>query len=357
MPDLTNESPRPRTPRAREGATPLSGASALLRAVRWPLAAFALLLLFNALFTPGFFTLDVRDGRLYGVLVDILNHGSKVAIVALGMTLVIATGGVDLSVGAVVAIAGAVAASLVVGNHAPWPLAMAAALGVGLLCGAWNGALVVWLRLQPIVATLILMVAGRGVAQLITGGVIVTFENPSLAFVGNGSFVGLPVPVAMLAALFAATALLTRRTPLGLFIESVGDNRTASRLAGVNDRAVRLTVYAFTGFCAGAAGIIECAYIKAADANNAGQLLELDAILAVVIGGTALTGGRFILAGSVVGALLMQALTKTLYMQDVSADIAPAPKALVVIIVCLMQSPALRRRLLTLVRRSPGAAA
>jgi simple sugar transport system permease protein len=285
------------------------------------------------------------------VLVDVLNHGSKVAIVAIGMTLVIATGGVDLSVGAVVAIAGAVAARLITGAEAPWPLAVAAALGAGLLCGAWNGALVVWLRLQPIVATLILMVAGRGVAQLITGGLIVTFENPQLAYIGNGSVLGLPAPVSILAVLLVATAVITRRTPSGLFIEAVGDNPTASRLAGVDDRAVRLVVYAFAGFCAGIAGLIECSYIKAADANNAGQLLELDAILAVVIGGTALSGGRFILVGSVIGAMLMQGLTTTLYMLDVSADVAPAPKAFAVILVCLLQSPRLRQRLRSRFRR------
>jgi simple sugar transport system permease protein len=313
--------------------------------VQWPLAALALLLAFNAIFTPGFFDLDVRDGRLYGVLVDILNHGSKVAIVAIGMTLVIATAGVDLSVGAVLAIAGAVAATLVVESGAPWYAAMLAALAVSAICGLCNGVLVVFLRLQPIVATLTLMVAGRGIAQLVTNGSIITFEDPQLAFIGNGSVLGLPVPVTMLVIVLACCALACRRTTLGLFIQSVGDNDVASHLAGVPDRAVRLLVYSFCGLCAGLAGLIECSYIKAADANNAGQLLELDAILAVVIGGTALTGGRFLLLGSIIGALIMQTLTTTLYMQDVSADIVPAPKAIAVIIVCLLQSPVVRARL------------
>jgi simple sugar transport system permease protein len=198
------------------------------------------------------------------------------------------------------------------------------------------------------------MVAGRGVAQLVTDGLIITFDNRALSFIGNGSLFALPVPVTLLAALLLATALATRRSSLGLFIEAVGDNQTASRLAGVNDRAIRLLVYAFCGFCAGIAGLVECSYIRAADANNAGQLIELDAILAVVIGGTALTGGRFILLGSVVGALLMQALTKTLYMQNVSADVAPAPKALAVLVVCLLQSPPLRRHLAQRLRRAPA---
>jgi len=271
------------------------------------------------------------------------------------MTLVIATGGVDLSVGAVVAISGAVAATLAAEGGAPWPGAALAALGAAALCGLWNGALVVGLRLQPIVATLILMVAGRGVAQLVTDGAVVTLDTPAAAFIGNGSLLGLPVPVAMLAAVLLLCALATRRTTLGLFIESVGDNPRASRLAGVPEGAVKLLAYAFCALCAGLAGLIECSYIKAADANNAGQLLELDAILAVVIGGTALTGGRFSLAGSILGAMIMQTLTKTLYMQDVSADIAPAPKALAVLAVCLLQSSAVRERLSTL-RRKGGAA-
>lgn len=324
---------------------PLNKFARAVKPLAWPLAALGLLLAFNAVFTPGFFTLGVREGRVYGVLVDILNHGSRVGIVALGMTLVIATGGVDLSVGAVSAIAGAVTATLIARAGVPWPLAIGAALGAGLVCGLWNGVLVGVLRLQPIVATLILMVAGRGIAQLITDGLIITFASAPVSAMANGAFLGLPVPVSLLALATLIVALATRRTALGLFIEAVGDNQTASRLAGVPDRAVKFVVYAVCGVLAGLAGVVECSYINAADANNAGNLLELDAILAVVIGGTALSGGRFSLAGTLLGAVLMQTLTKTLYMQDVSADIAPAPKAAAVIVVCVLQSPVLRRRL------------
>jgi galactofuranose transport system permease protein len=326
---------------------------ATLAGVRWPLIALASLLALGALFAPGFIGVELRDGRLFGTPIDILNHGSKVAIVALGMTLVIATGGVDLSVGAIVALSAAVVATLVSQHDLPWPLAMAAALGVALIAGAWNGLLVTVLKLQPIVATLVLMVAGRGIAQLVTGGLIVTVDDPAIGFVGNGSLLGLPLPFWLLIAVLGAVALLTRRTALGLFIESIGDNNAASRLAGVPDRAVRLVAYAFCGWCAGVVGLIDCGYIRAADVNNAGQLLELDAILAVVIGGTALTGGRFTLIGSIIGAMLMQTLTKLLYMLDVSAEIAPAPKALVVIAVCLLQSPSLRARIARLLRRAP----
>lgn len=315
-----------------------------LRGLLWPLAALALLLAFNAICTPGFFDIHARDGRFYGVLVDILNHGSRVAIVALGMALVIATGGVDLSVGAVAAISGAIVAALVARGIVPWPLAISGALAAGGLCGLWNGLLVSRFRVQPIVATLVLMVAGRGVAQLITDGMTVTFDSPSVVAIGNGSFFGLPLPVTILLAVAAIMILLTRRTALGLFIESVGDNDAASRLAGVPDRVVRLTAYGLCGVLAALSGVIECSYIKAADANNAGNLLELDAILAVVIGGTALTGGRFSLLGAILGAVFMQTLTKTLYMQNISAEVAPAPKAAAVIVVCLLQSPVFRAR-------------
>ncbi|HLO42088.1 MAG TPA: ABC transporter permease [Phycisphaerales bacterium] len=316
-----------------------------LRGLALPLVALALLLIFNALWTPGFFHVEVQNGRLYGTPIDILNHGSKVGILALGMTLVIATGGVDLSVGAVMAIAGAVAAQSVAAGHGPAAAIMLAAL-VGLVCGLWNGLLVTLLKLQPIVATLVLMVTGRGIAQLITGGLIITFDDPVLAAVGNASLLALPIPVIMLTAFLAALALLTRSTAVGLFLESVGESAPAARLAGVPVLPIMLMAYALCGLCASASGLIEASYIRAADANNAGISLELDAILAVVIGGTALTGGRFSLLGSVVGALFIQTLTKTLLMQNVDTNIAPAPKALVVLAVCLLYSPIMRQRLM-----------
>lgn len=316
-----------------------------LRDLRYPLLALGILLLVGAWASPGFVAVEWRDGRLYGVPIDILNHGSKVAIVAIGMTLVIATGGVDLSVGAVAAIAAAVVATLASQHAAPWPVAVAAALGAALLAGLWNGALVTVLRLQPIVATLVLMVAGRGIAQLVTGGVIVTVRDPAIAWVGNGAIAGIPATVALLAAVALVATAVVRGTAMGLFLASIGESERASRLAGVPARAVVTAAYVACAGCAGIAGLVDCAYIRAADANNAGVLLELDAILAVVIGGTALTGGRFSLAGSVVGALLMQTMTKLLYMLDVSADVAPAPKAIVVLAVCLLQSQPLRDRL------------
>src|SRR6266536_586531 len=235
--------------------------------------------------SPQFFDLRLQDGRLFGSFIDVLNRGAPLALLSLGMVLVIATRGIDLSVGAVMAISGAIAASLA-DSHG-LPLVLTAALGAGLICGLWNGILVAVLGIQPIVATLILMVAGRGVAQLITDGRIVTFSSPDLVWLGNGSVLGLP---------------------LGLLIEATGGNARASELAGVGTRAMILAVYVWCGLCAALAGVVAAADIMGADANNAGLWLELDAILAVVIGGTSLFGGRFSLVLAMVGALIIQAM-------------------------------------------------
>jgi simple sugar transport system permease protein len=316
----------------------------------WPVAGLALLLIFNALFTPNFFHIEVRDGRLYGVLIDILNHGSKVMLLSLGMALVIATAGVDLSVGAVMAIAGAVAAQLINRPGTPFPIVIGAALVVAVIAGCWNGFLV-GLNVQPIVATLILMVAGRGVAQLITDGQIITFTDERLTYIGNGSFVGLPFPVWLSLGMLAVTAFLTRKTAVGLFIESVGDNQTASTYSGVRANRVKFLVYAFSGLCSGLAGLVAASNIKCADSNHAGLFLELDAILAVVIGGTPLTGGRFYLVGAIIGALFIQTLTTTMYMRNVSADVAPVPKALAILIVCVLQSPVARKKMAAVFQR------
>src|SRR5215510_5091207 len=221
----------------------------------WAISGLALLLLFNLFFTPGFFTVTIREGHLYGVLIDILNHGSKIMLLALGMALVIATRGVDLSVGAVMAIAGAVAARAINTGSISFGAVIALALAVAIVAGAWNGVLVGAFRIQPIVATLILMVAGRGVAMLITDGQIITFTDPRLVFIGNGHLLGLPFPVWLSVGLLLLTILLTRRTAIGLFIESVGDNQVASTYSGVNSSTVKFLVYVFSGLCAGLAGL------------------------------------------------------------------------------------------------------
>lgn len=310
--------------------------------LKWPLIALAAALLFNAFFSPGFFSFTVRDGRLYGSAIDILNRAAPVMLLSLGMTLVIATGGVDLSVGAVMAITGATAALLLTKAALGVPTVIAISLAVSIIAGIWNGALVGIFKVPPIVATLILMVSGRGIAQLLTDGQIITFENKSFEFIGRGAFAGLPFTITLVLIVWAALSLLKARTALGLFVECTGDNETASRYAGVNTRLVKSIAYTACAFCAGLAGLIVTTDIKAADANNAGLWLELDAILATVIGGTALTGGRFYLTGSLLGAILIQTLTTTILTRGIKVELTLVVKAVVVILVCLLQSEKFR---------------
>lgn len=314
----------------------------------WPLTVLAALLVCNLLVEPDFFKIEVKEGHLYGSLIDILNFGSPLILVAIGMTLVIATKGIDLSVGSIVAIAGAVGCMTISKGTDQNAMglvlsAVAISLLLSLLLGLWNGFLVAGVGIQPIIATLILMVAGRGIAQLITDGQIITVTSESYEYIGAGSLFTLPFSIFIVAVVFALASIVTRKTALGLFIESVGCNPKASRLAGVHAGWVIATVYIFGGLCAGLAGLILSANVSSADGNNAGLWYELDAILAVVIGGTSLNGGRFYLAGTLVGALIIQTLTTTIYMVGVPPEITLVVKAFVVLAVCLIQSEAFRK--------------
>ncbi|HEX3479018.1 MAG TPA: ABC transporter permease [Kofleriaceae bacterium] len=317
----------------------------------WPIAVLVLLLAFNLFADPGFFAISVQDGHLYGSLIDILNRASPLMIIAMGLTLVIATRGIDISVGAVVAISGAVAAAMIGGqlvlsggtgmaDVAQYPLVIVlpCALGVATLCGMWNGALVSWFGLQPIVATLILLGTGRGIAQLITNGQIVTIYYSPYYVIGNGFLLGVPFSLFIVALVAAVIGLLTRKTALGLFIEAIGINPVASRLAGIRARGITFAVYAVCGLCSGIAGLIVSSNVKSADGNNAGLLFELDAILAVVLGGTSLAGGRFSLRGSILGALIIQTLTTTIYAVGVAPEVTLVVKGLVVFVVSILQS-------------------
>jgi len=323
-----------------------------------PLVVLALILLFDLIFVPGFFALDVKDGHLYGSLINILRNSVPTVVLALGMTLVIATGGVDLSVGAIMAIAASVACilidpriiglnisgniSAVVGDptysFAPMAVVILVPMLVAVLCGVWNGVLVSYGKMQPMVATLILMIAGRGIAQLITNSIKIIIFNDSFAFIGNGWIV-LPFALYIAAALFIVAWLITRRTAIGLFIESVGINFRSSFYSGIDEKRVKLFAYAFCGFCAGVAGLIAVSSIRTSDANQIGLYTELDAILAVVIGGTLLgAGGRFSLLGSAIGGLVIQATITSMYAVGVPASAITAVKAVVVIAVILLYS-------------------
>ena len=314
----------------------------------WPLIGLAALVLLNvgldlAAGQWRFLRLSFLDGHLFGTPIDILNQGSRTMLVALGMTLVIATFGVDLSVGSIMAVAGGVAGVLMTQHGQPLVVALAAALGVAAIAGAINGILVARGGVQPIVATLILMIAGRGVAQLVTDGEVILIRNDAFGFLGNGYLLALPFAPILVGLIYLATHFALRRTAAGLFIEAVGDNETAARFAGLAARRVKILVYVFSGLCAGLAGLLATSNIRAADPYRGGEFMELDAIFAVVVGGTALTGGRFLLLGSFIGALLLQTLTTTMYNVGIPPAIAPVPKALVILVVCLLQSPEARR--------------
>jgi simple sugar transport system permease protein len=277
------------------------------------------------------------------------------------MTLVIATGGVDLSVGAVMAIAASVAALLmnpyVLAKELPphlmklindptftfqplWVVIVVALL-VAIICGLWNGLLVAYVRIQPMVATLILMTAGRGIAQLITNGVRIQIFYGPYAFIGQGWIV-LPFSLYIVAFVFAIAWILTRRTAIGLFIESVGINSRSSFFSGIGEKKIKLLAYTFCGLCAGIAGLVASSNIKTSDAFNIGLTLELDAILAVVIGGTLMSGGRFSLLASIVGAWVIQAISTSMYAIGVPAFALQAIKGVVVIFVILLYSEQVR---------------
>lgn len=315
------------------------------------LIALLVVLLLNFSFFPQFLNVIVQNDRLYGSLIDVLNRGAPVALLAIGMTLVIATKGIDLSVGAVIAICGAVSASSIVeGNSLAYTLVLT--MVIGLLCGAWNGFLVAILNIQPIIATLVLMVAGRGIAQLITEGVILTFNDDGLIFLGSGSFAFLPMPVIIWLIAGLLVILLVRRTALGMLIEAVGINRRASTLSGVQTPVLLMAVYMLSGLCASIAGIIVAADIKGADANNAGLWLELDAILAVVVGGNSLLGGRFSIIGSLIGAMIIQAVNTGILLSGFPPEFNLIIKAVIIIVILVIQSPAMQSLAGFLTRRT-----
>jgi simple sugar transport system permease protein len=293
-------------------------------------------------------------------LIDVFNNAAPLMLVAIGMTLVIATGGVDLSVGAVIAISAAMGAVLInpaLGNklitndiltkdmtNTPLWLIVLADLAAGTLCGLWNGFLVSRGKIQPMVATLILMVAGRGIAQLITNGQIMTiYYTPYFWFGSTGFILGLPVSIYIVAVVFLVAWVLVRKTSIGLFIESVGINAKSTYYSGISEKNIKLFAYTFCGFCAAIAGLILSSYVHSADGNNNGLNYELDAILAVVIGGTLMSGGRFSLFASVVGALVIWTFTITMYTFGVPANALLAGRAVLVLIVILLYSDYARR--------------
>jgi ribose/xylose/arabinose/galactoside ABC-type transport system permease subunit len=325
----------------------------------WPLAALAVILIFDAIFIPEFFQIEIKDGHLYGNLIDVLNNGAPLMLVAIGMTMVIATGGVDLSVGAVIAISAAVGAVLInpalgdrlISNeiltrdatNTPLGIIVLVEIAAGILCGLWNGLLVSRARIQPMVATLILMVAGRGIAQLITNGQIMTIYYTPYFWFGNGFILGLPVSIYIVAVVFLIAWWGVRKSSIGLFVEAVGINPKSAYYAGVSERNIKLFAYTFSGFCSALAGLLLSSYVHSADGNNNGLNYELDAILAVVLGGTLMAGGRFSLLGSILGAVVIWTFTLSMYSLGVPDKALLAGRAVLVLLVILLYSEQARQ--------------
>jgi galactofuranose transport system permease protein len=301
------------------------------------LVALTLLILFNLAVTPNFATMQTLSVNLTQVC--------TIVIVGVGMTLVIATGGIDLSVGALMAIAGALSPMIFMGTLVPIaPLWLAITLGIILpilaagAFGVFNGWLITRFSIQPIVATLVLFIAGRGLAQVSTNGNLQVFKVPEFQAIALGRVLGVPFQVWIMLGMVLVAAFVLQRTVFGKQVLAVGGNERAARLAGVPVTRIKLIVYGICGLCSGVAGLIVIAMNSAADANLIGQGMELDAIAAVAVGGTLLNGGRATIIGTLLGALIIQLVRYTLLANGVPDPVALIAKAgLIVLAVWLQQ--------------------
>lgn len=322
-------------------------ASLVRRQYFWGIVAIALLLLINSIKDPGYLSIGFNPGNaaLVGNVIDILRAAAPVMMIAIGMCLVIATSGIDLSVGSVMVVSGAVSMQFLstAPNSAGAALtALGLALGIGLLLGLFNGFMVSVVGLQPFISTLVMMMAGRGIAKVITGGQNTAATNDTFRWIANGYVLGLPVVFLIALAIAVLIGLLVRRSALGLMIEAIGMDPMAARLAGINRRGLLFAVYAISGLMAAIAGIFATASVMTVDISRTGDQLEMDAILAVVIGGTSLAGGKFNITGATIGALLIATLDKTVVFLGVSSSATPAFKAIVIVVLCLLQSDRIR---------------
>ena len=314
-----------------------------------PLFALLLLALFNLIRDPSFFSFNItvnNEGNsvLSGNIISILNSASELAIISIGMTLVTASSrGQDISVGAVAAIAGSVFVRVLKEHTINWPiilLAFVCACLVAVLCGAFNGTLVAGFGIQPMIATLILLTAGRPIAYWINGGATPTVESPLLGYIG--SFIpGVPIPTPLLIVIVFAifVSLVLRLTNLGLYTQAVGINEKSARLNGINAFGMKMLSFMILGICVSIAGCIGVSRMGLINHETLLLDIEMDAILAVAIGGNALSGGKFSITGSVIGAYIIQALTITLYAMKVPSTAVKAYKAIVIIAIVVLGSP------------------
>lgn len=306
---------------------------------------------------PSFFKValvhnSAGDPVLSGNLITILNNASELAILAIGMTLVTAaSGGQDISVGATIAIAGSVILRVLCGDLGPRPESMQApilvafliACVVTMLFGAFNGALVAYFKIQPMVATLIMFTAGRSIAAWINNNQLPVIKEVSFGYFGN--FIpGIPIPTPVFIAVFCMIiiALVLKFTNLGLYVQAVGINSDSSRLNGLNPQFIKFLTYVIMGLCVAVAGLIKVSRISTINYSVIAKDIEMDAILAVALGGNALSGGKFSMTASILGAYVIQFLTTTLFRFQVPSDALPAYKAVVVIILVVMSAPVVR---------------
>ena len=324
-----------------------------------PIAALVALILFNLIMDPSFFKITLgtnSEGNpvLNGYLITILDYGSELAILAIGMTLVTAaSGGQDISVGAAIAIAGSVILKVLCGSNtrpetlqAPLIVAFLVACVVAMLFGAFNGVLVAYFKIQPMVATLILFTAGRSIAAWINNNELPVISEPSFAYYG-GYIPGIPVPTPFLIAVVCVIVimLVLKFTTLGLYTQSVGINGSSSRLNGINPEFIKFLTFVILGLCVAVTGLIKVSRLSTINYSVIAKDIEMDAILAVALGGNSLAGGKFSMMASVLGAYVIQFLTTTLYKMKVNASALPAYKAVVVILLVVLSTPIVRKKL------------
>ncbi len=317
----------------------------------------------NIITTPSFFNITITNGLLSGYIPNILDEASELIIVTLGMTLVTAaSGGQDISAGAIMAIAASFCGLLLNGAeyrtdvfHSPYILALLVGLLGGALCGAFNGFLVSRLKMQPMITSLILFTAGRSIAKQITHGQTIYIMNPAYKYLGV-QIPGVPIRTTILVSILMVilVVLFTKLTSLGLYIQSVGINGSSSRLVGLNSNAIKFTVFVIYGALAGMAGLVGSSSVGSVNSGELGMSIEMDAILAVALGGNMLGGGKFSIAGSVIGAYTIQAITTTLYAMSVRADQLNVFKAFIIIVIIVASSDVFKEKIRKLTRRVSG---
>lgn len=333
-----------------------------------PVAALFLLAIFNLIMDPSFFKItlgynSVGNPVLSGYLITILDYGSELAILAIGMTLVTAaSGGQDISVGATIAISGSVVLRVLCGTNsrpetlqAPIIVAFLVSCVAAMLFGAFNGVLVAYFKIQPMVATLILFTAGRSIAAWINNNELPIISNPVFGYFG-GFIPGIPIPTPFFIAVacMIVIALVLRFTNLGLYTQAVGINENSSKLNGLNPAFIKFLTFVILGLCVAVAALIKVSRISSINYSVIAKDIEMDAILAVALGGNALSGGKFNMAASILGAYVIQFLTTTLYKFNVQSDALPAYKAVVVIILVVMSTPVVRSWLSELGKKIKG---